>query len=260
LVNLTILTPAEDYSSAAAKALALAESFTVEDAESSIMAQEVRAKLNTRISVLDEARKVLTRPIDVSKQTIMDFFNGPIGILKKAKTILDAKVLAFDNEQERIRKEAQRKAEAAAATERRRLQDEADERQRVADQEAKRLRDEAAALEAAGDTAGAERLANKADKTIEKAVARVEVLQDRAAQVVAPIIQAQTAKASGSSFRDNWKFEVIDASKINDAFMMRVPNEVAIAALVKSMHEGAADLVGAGIRIYNDRGLASKRA
>lgn len=263
LVQLSIPTPAEDYNSAAGKALALAESFTVEDAESSVMAQEVRAKLNTRISVLDEARKVLTRPIDVSKQTIMDFFNGPIDLLKKAKTILDTKVLAYDTEQEAVRKEAQHKVEASAATERQRLQDEANERQRKADVEAATKRKAAEGAAAAGRTEEAAKLSAQADRVIEKAVARVEVLQDRAAQVVAPIIQSVSTKARGSIFRDNWKFEVIDMDLINDGFKKTIANEDAINAIVKSMKGNAESIhavVGKGVRIYNDRGIASRRA
>lgn len=263
LVNLSIPTPAEDYNSAAAKALALAESFTVEDAESSVMAQEVRAKLNTRISVLDEARKVLTRPIDVSKQTIMDFFNGPIGLLKKAKTILDTKVLAYDTEQENIRKEAQRKADEIAETERKRLKAEADERQRKADEDAAAKRKAADDAAAAGNVAEAEKLNAQADKVVEKAAARVEVLQERAASVVAPIFQSQSAKASGSSFRDNWKWRLKDISKINASFKHEVTRDEAIDAIVKSQKgnaESIAAIVGVGIEIYNDRGIASKRA
>lgn len=249
-----------DDAAAAAKAIAVANAFTVEDAESSVMAQETRAKLNTRIKDLTERRMSITRKIDEAKKDVMALFAGPIGVLTQAMGIFDSKVIAYDDEQNRLRKEAQRKVEAAAATERKRLQDEADERIRKADAEAAAKRKAAYDAAAAGRIEEAAKLNAQASKVEEKAAARVEVLQERASQVVAPILQAQTAKASGSSFRDNWKFEVIDASKISDAFMMRVPNEVAIAALVKSMHEGAADLVGAGIRIYNDRGLASKRA
>lgn len=260
LVNISIPRPAGDANGEAARAIAAANAFTVTDAESSIMAQEVRAKINTKISTLDEARKTLTRPIDVSKQVIMDFFNAPINVLKQAKAILDGKVLAYDKEQEEIRKEAQRKVEAAAAAERRRLQDEANERQRKADEEAAAKRKAAEDAAAAGRAEEAARLNAQANAVETRAAARVEVLQERAAQVVAPILQSVSTKASGSSFRDNWKCEITDASKVNDAFMMRVPNQVAIDALVKSMHEGAQSLVGAGVRIYNDRGIASRRA
>lgn len=254
LVNLS------DDAAAAAKAIAVANAFTVEDVESSVMAQETRAKLNTRIKDLGDRRLSITRKMDAAKQDIMDLFAGPISVLKQAMGIFDAKVLAYDNEQEAIRKEAQRKEEAIAETERKRLKAEADERIRKADAEAAEKRKAADDAAAAGRVDEAAKLNAQADKVVEKAVARVEVLQERAATVVAPIIQSQQAKASGSSFRDNWKFEVIDASKVNDAFMMRVPNEVAIAALVKSMHEGAQDMVGKGVRIFNDRGLASRRA
>lgn len=257
LVNLS------DDAAVASRGIAAANAFMVVDAESSVMAQETRAKLNTRIKDLDARRLTITRKMDAAKQDIMELFAGPIGVLRQAMAIFDTKVLAYDDEQEAIRKEAQRKVEAAAATERQRLQDEANERQRKADAEAAAKRKAAEDAAAAGRTEEAAKLSAQADRVIEKAVARVEVLQDRAAQVVAPIIQAQTAKASGSSFRDNWKWRLTDRSKINAAFLMVVTNDPAIDAIVKSMKGNAEQIkavVGEGIEIYNDRGIASRRA
>jgi hypothetical protein len=257
LVNLS------DDAAAAAKAIAVANAFTVEDAESSVMAQETRAKLNTRIKDLGDRRMSITRKMDAAKKDIMDLFAGPINVLTQALGIFDAKVLAYDTEQENLRKEAQKKAEESAQRERDRLAAEATERQRVADAEAQRLRDEAAAKEAAGDTEGAAKLVNKAERTEEKAAQRVEVLQVRAAQVVAPIIQSHSAKASGSSFRDNWKWRLKDKAKINAPFLITVTNDAAIDAIVKSQKgnaESIAAIVGDGIEIFNDRGIASRRA
>lgn len=263
LVQLSIPTPAGDAKNEAAKALTYAQGVTIASADDSIVAQEARASINTRIKTLTDARLALTRPIDVAKKVIMDFFGGPIGVLEQAKGLLDGKVIAYDNEQEQVRKEAQRKLDEAAQRERDRIAAEATERQRVADEEAQRLRDEATALEAAGDISGAEKLANKACKVEEKAQARVEVLQDRAAQVVAPIISRGSAKAPGSMFRDNWKWRLTDIAKVSASFKHEVPRDAAIDAIVKSMKGDAESIkavVGAGIEIYNDRGLASKRA
>lgn len=263
LVQLSIPTPAGDANAEARRGIAAAQAFVVVDAESSIMAQETRALINTRIKTLTDARLALTRPIDAAKKVIMDFFNGPIGVLEQAKDILDDKVLAFDTEQENIRKDAQRQVEVKAAAERKRLQEEADERQRTADAAAQKLLNDAAALEAAGDSTGAAKLAAKAERTQESAAARVEVLQDRAAQVVAPIIQSAPARASGSSFRDNWKWRLTDINQVKDNFKMTVTNDPAISAIVTSQKgnaESIAAIVGAGIQVYNDRIIASRRA
>lgn len=263
LVNLSIPTPAGFDAAQGNTALTYANGLVIETAEDSVIAQEARAHINTKIKTLNDARMALTRPIDAAKKVIMDFFGGPIALLEQAKGAIDTKVITFENEQERLRKEEQRKVEEAAQRERDRIQAEANERQREADEKAQKLRDEAAAKEAAGDTSGAVKLLIKADKTVETAAARVEVLQDRAAQVVAPIISRGTAKASGTQFRDNWKWRLKDITKINASFKHEVPRDEAIDAIVKSQKgnaESIAAIVGAGIEIYNDRGLASKRA
>lgn len=263
LVQLSIPTPAGDAKNEATKALTYAQGVTIVCADDSIIAQEARASINTRIKVLTDARMALTRPIDVAKKVIMDFFGGPIGVLEQAKGLLDGKVLAFDNEQERIRKEAQKKAEEAAQRERDRIQAEANERQRKADEEAAAKRKAADDAAAAGRTEEAAKLNAQADKVVEKAAQRVEVLQDRAASVVAPILQSTSTRASGSSFRDNWKWRLTDKAKIKEAFLMTVTNDTAIDAIVKSMKGNAEAIhavVGDGIEIYNDRGIASRRA
>lgn len=263
LVELAIPTPDGMKVSDSMGIETYAQAFTITCPSDSVKAQEARARVNTRIKDLTAARMEQTRLLDAAKTGLIAWWGRLINPLENAKKVFDAKILAYDDAQEAIRKEAQKKAEAAAETERQRLKAEADERQRVADAEAQRLRDEAAAKLATGDTEGAAKLVKKAEGTEERAAARVEVLQERASQVVAPILQGGAAKASGSSFRDNWKWRLKDRSKINAAFMMVVTNDVAIDAIVKSQKgnaESIAAIVGDGIEVYNERVLASKRA
>jgi hypothetical protein len=259
LVQISIPTPDGDAASESNKALIYAESFAVVSASDSAKAQEARARLNTRIKILTDARMALTRPIDAAKKTIMDFFAGPIATLTRAKGILDEKVIAYDNEQEQIRKAEQRRLDKIAEDERKRLDNIAAETKRKADAEAEELRKQAAEKEAAGDREAAAKLKAKAGRVEEKADAKVEVFEQRASSVVAPIVQAETARIAGTQMRDNWKWRVKDKTKINDAFMMKVTNDAAIDGVVKSMKDEAPSVVGEGIEVYNDRGLASRR-
>jgi hypothetical protein len=263
LVELSIATPDGSAQTEAMTAATYAKELKIVTARDSLVAQEARARINTRIEVLKEARLKLTRPIDAAKQVIMDFFTGPTSLLKEAKEALDKKILTYDDEQKRIQREAQAKVENDARIERERLQAIADETKRKAEAEAETLRKQAADKAAAGDGLGAAQLMRKAEKTEEKAAAKVETFETRAASVVAPIIQSESTRASGSSFRDNWKWRLKDKAKINTAFLMTVTNDAAIDAIVKSMKgnaEAIAAVVGDGIEVYNDRGLASRRA
>ncbi len=67
--------------------------------------------------------------------------------------------------------------------------------------------------------------------------------------LVEPVFKPQKVeKPKGISYRDNWKFKIVDATKIPPLFLM--PNEMAIGAAVRSS-KGAVEIPG--IEIYNDR-------
>ena len=258
LVDLKIPQPDGDAATEAMTALTYATDFAIATASDSMKAQEARARLNTKIKTLTEARLALTRPIDAAKKTIMDFFASPIAKLEEAKKVLDRKIIAWDDEQERIRIEEQRKAEAAAAAERRRLEEQAAAAKRKAEAEAAAARKAAEDAAAAGRAEEAAKLLARADRVEQKAEERAEVLEGRAAAVVAPIIQADTQSVVGTTKRENWTFRITDPSKINAAFLM--PDEVKIGKLVKSMKGDAAALIGAGVEVYAEKILASRRA
>lgn len=236
-----------------------AQSFTVASASDSAKGQEARARLNTKIKDLTERRLKITRIIDASKKEVMELFAGPITQFTLARDAIDQKVIAWDAQQEELRKAEQRRLDKIAEDERRELQRKADETARKAREEADKKRREAEAAAAAGRQAEADRLRAAAARVEEKAADKADAYQDRAAAVVAPVVQAETARVAGTSMRDNWKWRVKDKTKINDAFMMKVTNDAAIDGVVKSMKDEATSVVGEGIEVYNDRGLASRR-
>lgn len=260
LVELAIPTPDGVHMADSMGIETYANAFDITSTSDSVKAQEARARVNTRIKTLDEARKAQARLLETAKDGLNAWWGNLIDPLKRAKTVFDQKILAYDDEQKAIAREVQRKAEETAAAARRKLQEEADERTRKAQADAEAKRKEAEAAAAAGNTEEAAKLNRQADRVEERAEARVEQLQERAASVVAPIIQSSSAKASGSSFRDNWKWRLKDISKVNKTFLMEVTNDAAINGIVKSMKGDAASVVGEGIEIYNERGLASRRA
>ena len=110
LVQLSIPTPDGDASKESMTAVEYAKSFELTSSSDQAKAQEARIRLNSRIKSLTDARLALTRPIDAAKKVIMDFFAGPIAVtFTQAKDLLDGKIIAYENEQERQRRAEQRR-------------------------------------------------------------------------------------------------------------------------------------------------------
>ena len=111
------------------------------------------------------------------------------------------------------------------------------ERQRKA-AEARRVEEKRIADEA-------EQLAE--DDRLEEAVALVDK------PIVVAVAEPVKTKAKGMSTRTEWKFRVVDKSKIPLAYMN--VNEVLIGQTVRQQHEAAADLIP-GIQVYADTGVS----
>lgn len=258
LVQLSIPTPDGDASKESMTAIEYAKSFEITSSSDSAKAQEARIRLNSRIKSLTDARMALTRPIDEAKKVIMAFFAGPIALFTQAKDILDSKIIAYENEQERQRRAEQRRLDEIAERERQALQRKADDEKRRSEAEAEALRKKAEKAAAAGRTAQAEKLQEQANQVEQSADAAVGDLEDRAAAAVAPIVQADTARVAGAQFRDVWEFTVTDLSKINAAFLMA--DETKIGRVVQSLKSDAVGVVGEGLAVTSRRILATRRS
>jgi len=116
--------------------------------------------------------------------------------LKKAETIIKAKMTEYHAEQERIRLEAQRKAEEIARKERGKLE-------------------------------------RKADKLREQGKHEQAMITEtmQAAIVTAPPA-ASTSKPAGISYVDNWQAEIVNMAEVPREYM--IPNMQALNALAKA--------------------------
>lgn len=199
-----------------------AESLTIEFPADSIAAQEVRASVNTQLKTLIDQRLEITRPMDEAKKKVMDLFRPITTALENAIRVFDRKIIQWDNEQEEIRKKAQRDEEIAAQAERDRLQE-------------------------ISDRALAQGQDGKAEK-----------FQERAQSIVANVIPTEVVRASGVSVASRWTFEIIDAKKIEPLFL--APDLVAIGKVVRAMGKEAQSVVGAGVRIIESKSVASRRS
>lgn len=197
-----------------------AEALTIEFAADSIAAQEIRASVNKQLKDLNEQRLEITRPMDASKAKIMDLFKPVIATLERAIKIFDGKIIAWDNEQEELRKMEQRKVDAAAETERNRLQ-------------------------AISDAALAKGQEGKAEK-----------FQERAMSIVAHVVPTEVARASGVSVAKRYTFEIIDSKKV----LIMTPDLIGIGKIVRAMGKEAQAIVGAGVRIIEEKSVSSRRS
>ena len=162
-------------------------------------------------------RKALTDPIDESRRAAMALFAPQVADLETAERDVKRAIGVYLDVQEQERRRLQADAEAKARKERERLQAQA-------------------------------QAAEKAGK-----VERSEVLAERAAQVVAPVVVTAPPRVAGQSVRKAWKFEIVDAQAIPREYL--VPDESKIRKVVAAL---GADAVIAGVRVYAETVIASR--
>jgi hypothetical protein len=133
---------------------------------------------------IEDARTRVTKPLNEALRQVNAQAKDASAPLQTAENQIKRAMIAYSDEQERLRREEQDRAEAAARKER------------------ERLEAQARKAEASGK--------------VEKAVA----LEQRAASVVAPVIQREAPKVAGVVTREVWKFSIIDAAAVPREYLM----------------------------------------
>lgn len=207
---------------------------------------------------LEDLRTAITGPLNAAIKAANNLFRAPAERLVSAETTIKRELIRYQDEQEAIRREEQRKADEAARREREKAEAAARAARAKAEAEAAELRARAEAEAAAGRASEAAKLAARAEQKVERADEKANALEVQAATTVAPVIQREAPKVTGVSVREVWKFEVTDPSKINPAFLM--PDEKKIGAQVRAMRGDAAALIGPGVRVWVEKQLAAGAA
>ncbi len=172
--------------------------------------------------------KPIKQKMDAAKKEVLDQERAADAPLKQAEEYIKPLIRAYDDEQERIRREEER-----------RLQEEARKRE-----EEERL---AAALQAEQDGAPEE-----ATAILEEPV------------IVAPIvIPKATPQVAGISYRENWKYQVVDLKALVSAVAAgRVPIN-AIKADDVFLGQQARSLKSSmnypGVKVYSEKTVAAGR-
>lgn len=167
-----------------------AQSLVISNNSDYELAGNLRMRIKGKIKDLDEKRKSITQPLDMVKKNIMALFNPIIDRLNEGVMTIDKGALAYEEEQERMAREAQAKAE----------------------EEARKAREKAEAKAREFEAKG------KTEKAAE--------WQEKAEAVVAPVIIAEIPKVAGQGTREIWRAEVIDFKKLPDAW--KLPNQSAL--------------------------------
>lgn len=115
----------DELTKRASSTLKLADAFTITEPGDFELAAKELASVGKTIDAIDAFRKDITRPIDEAKKKIMDRFKPALALLEQAKGTLNRKMLAYRDEEDRKRREAQAKLDEAARKEREKLEAEA---------------------------------------------------------------------------------------------------------------------------------------
>lgn len=217
---LVITDQAKELAETTAKTFGAAQFKPITNREEYESAADFLKKVKRRMKDIDEMRTSITKPLNAAKKQVEDFFRAPKMQLMKAETAVKASLVTYDNEQERKQREEQKKIAAARAERERKLKAEA----------------EAKALEALdiGDVEAAEKITQEAESLV----------------VVAPVVVKQ--RVAGVSFREIWKFEIVDFKKLPDEY--KLPDEVQLGRIARSAKEGASV---PGVRFYAEKVAAA---
>jgi hypothetical protein len=200
-MNLSVAFP-EGIDTDAKSALNVALAYQIDSADMYALAAEELRAIKGKAAALEAKRKELVGPINEAVKRINDFFRAPIEMLGRAESALKTGMIAFDDEQERIRRAAEEQARRDREAEERRVAAEAAEAQRLADEAV-----------AAAERAATPEEHEHAQVALAEAAAKVESTQQARAEIATmptPIVAKGTPKIAGLSPKKTWRGECTD--------------------------------------------------
>lgn len=172
--------------------------YSITDADSYKDAAGTLGRVKSALKQIEEQRTSITQPINESLRRINAQAKDASAPWLEVERKIKRAIVAYDEEQDRIRREAQRRADEEARKER------------------ERLEKQAAKAAAAG----------KDEKAAD--------LELRAATVVAPVVAAETPKVEGVSRRLVVKFDITDPAAVPRNYC--TPDEKKIRKIVDAMN------------------------
>ena len=218
---------------------ALSLKVEIKDSETQEMACVVLSRIKqTKLMVSNSFDPIIKKAHEAHKQAITqrDEYMKPLdkteAEIKKQLSIYMIEERRKKEEEQRIRLELIKKEEA--------------ERKKIIEETALKKAQE---LAEQNQNKQADEILTQADNKIEQ-IETVTKIQEEIINKPIIIIKPQTI-----STRTNYRFEIVDKSKIKPEFL--IPDEVAIRKIVLAMKEGAEAIVG-GIRVIKELGISSR--
>ena len=200
--------------------MVLAQRFTIASSDDYVQASEILKTVKGRYQEIEAKRKGMTAPLDEAKKRIMDFFRQPLEQLSNAERQIKSAMLAFMQEQEKVRREQEEQLQALARAERERLN---------------------------------KITAEKISQAVEEGnLKKAEEILDAVVEVAAPTVQQEKPKAQGIKMVTRWKYRIIDESLIPREYL--VPNEKLLANTAVAT-KGVIKI--AGVEFYSESTVSS---
>jgi hypothetical protein len=202
----------------------------------------------------EDMRTDLKAPILEAGRKIDALFKPAQEKMTAAVNLLNKLCVDYTEEQNRIRAEAQRKADEIARKERERLDAEARKAREIAQAKADELARHARDAEEAGRAEEAKKLQAKAESIVDRAEAEADTLEMRASIVTAPTIRHEEPKAKGLAMKTLWYAKVVNADIVPNEY--KVVNEKALDDIAKAT-KGAIKIPG--VEFYSKSIAATTR-
>lgn len=206
-IELTVQTPEyKSLSNEAGFMMMIAQTVAITDNKTYNEANELVRRIKEKSKDLNSRRKEITKPLDDAKKKVMELFKPPLEVMNSAEKIIKAKMIGYNEAQDRIRKEE----EAKARGEQRRMQE--------------KLHKDALHAAKQGDTEMANFYAEQADHV--------------------PVIsrEVEKPKAAGAVTMEIWSAEVVDIDALAKAVINGEASPEAILPNMKFLNQMAKSL------------------
>lgn len=260
-IILTLPKPESTLFSRADNMLAMVTDMDINSVEKYKEAATLLKGIKGYASQLEASRKEAVKPVNDAIKEFNALYKPSLAACSNAERDIKAVMVAYDDEQERLRREEEDRMREIQEEEQAKIRAEAAKREALERERARRAREKAyakaAKLAEAGKAEAAEAAriaaeqaeAERNSRAAEEAEAKRQLVESMPAAVLS---SAPKTKVSGISTRKVWKFEIIDKEQIPRLYLS--VDEVKIGKQVRAT-EGDTNIPG--VNVYQESQIAA---